>query len=141
MILLHDIIVVLNFLKGGVTLVSERIKKLRVNKGLTQEQLGEILGVGKATVQKYESGQIQNLKSAHIKKLCDLFGKKPHYFIFDDLEKYKHNDNDIFEKIESTHGEIFAQILKQSLTLNEKGLKMLLQCAIDLNEIERYKKR
>lgn len=122
-------------------MVSERIKKLRVNKGLTQEQLGEILGVGKATVQKYESGQIQNLKTAHIKKLCEIFGKKPHYFIFDDLEKYKHNDNDIFEKLESTHGEIIAHIYNLSLKLNENGRKKLLECAIDLNEIPKYKKR
>lgn len=122
-------------------MVSERIKKLRVKKGLTQEQLGEILGVGKATVQKYESGQIQNLKTAHIKKLCELFGKKPHYFIFDDLDKYENNDEKIFDKISATHGDIIAQIFKRSLTLNEKGREMLLQCAIDLNEIERYKKR
>lgn len=122
-------------------MVSERIKNLRVKKGLTQEQLGDILGVGKATVQKYESGQIQNLKTAHIKKLCEIFGKKPHYFIFDDLEKYKHNDNDIFEKIEITHGEMIAHIYNLSLKLNETGRKKLLECAIDLNEIQKYKKR
>ena len=50
--------------------VSDRIKRLRLERGLTQEELGDVLGVGKATVQKYESGQIQNLKAAHIRKLC-----------------------------------------------------------------------
>ena len=38
------------------------IKKLRQEKGLTQEELGTLLGLKKAAVQKYESGQVQNLK-------------------------------------------------------------------------------
>lgn len=70
-------------MKNGV---SERIKALRIAHGMTQEQLGDVLGVGKATVQKYESGQMQNLKSEHIRKLCYLFKKRPHYFIFDEIE-------------------------------------------------------
>lgn len=122
-------------------MVSERIKNLRVAHGMTQEQLGEILGVGKATVQKYESGQIQNLKTAHIKKLCELFDKRPHYFIFDDLEKYENNDEKILDRIDVVYGDVIAQIFKKSLTLNEKGQARLLQCAVDLSEIEKYQKR
>lgn len=47
--------------------VGEKIKKYRLEKGMTQEELGKELGVGRAAVQKYESNQVQNLKSAHIK--------------------------------------------------------------------------
>lgn len=47
--------------------VGERIKYYRLEKGWTQEELGKHLGVGKAAIQKYESGQVQNLKSSTIK--------------------------------------------------------------------------
>lgn len=122
-------------------MVSERIKKLRLAYGLTQEQLGEILGVGKATVQKYESGQIQNLKTAHIKTLCRLFKKKPHYFIFDDLEKFETENENLLVKVEAAYGSTLARVLKKGLLLNKKGEARLLQCAADLAEIEKYQKR
>lgn len=121
-------------------MVSDRIKSLRVAAGMTQEQLGEILGVGKATVQKYESGQIQNLKSAHIRKLCRLFNKRPHYFIFDDLEKYENENENLIEKIEAAYCPTLARILKKGLSLNDDGRARLLQAAADLIEIDKYRK-
>ena len=121
-------------------MVSERIKKLRIASGMTQEQLGEILGVGKATVQKYESGQIQNLKTAHIRKLCRLFNKRPHYFIFDDLEKYEAESENIIEKIETAYCSTLARVLKKGLALNDEGRARLLQAAADLIEIDKYRK-
>lgn len=121
-------------------MVSERIKRLRIASGMTQEQLGEKLGVGKATVQKYESGQIQNLKTAHIRKLCELFKKRPHYFIFDDLEKYECETEKLNEKIETGYGAMLAATLRIGLRLNQKGRERLLDYAADLAEIEKYKK-
>lgn len=121
-------------------MVHERIKRLRVASGMTQEELGAKLGVGKATVQKYESGQIQNLKTAHIKTLCRLFKKRPHYFIFDDLEKYECESDNLHEKIESTYGAMLSATLKIGFRLNEKGRARLLDYAYDLAKIEEYKK-
>ncbi len=36
--------------------ISEKLKNLRVNKGLTQKQLGEFIGLSKGTVSNYERG-------------------------------------------------------------------------------------
>ena len=41
--------------------VGEKIKRYRLEKGMTQEELGKELGVGRAAVQKYGSNQVQNL--------------------------------------------------------------------------------
>lgn len=122
-------------------MVSDRIKKLRVAAGMTQEQLGEILGVGKATVQKYESGQIQNLKTSHIKKLCEIFRKKPHYFIFDELEKFEGNDGQIFENIESFYGKSVADSFQRFLNLNETGKSKAIEYVSDLCQLTKYRKR
>ena len=57
--------------------VYERIKYLRKDRGMSQEDLGRLLGVTKATVQKYENGQIRNLKSDIVKRLCEIFAVAP----------------------------------------------------------------
>ena len=68
------------------------IKKLRENRGLTQEQLGELVGVQKAAVQKWESGTTKNLKRHVVKALSDYFDVSPASFVINsktegDLEK------------------------------------------------------
>lgn len=41
---------------------SEKIKELRISKGLSQEQLGELIGVKRAAINKYETGRVVNIK-------------------------------------------------------------------------------
>lgn len=57
------------------------IKNLRVAKGISQEELGKIVGVQRAAVQKWESGKTQNLKRETLKKLAEFFGVSPATFI------------------------------------------------------------
>lgn len=47
--------------------IGQRIKAIRTKKGLTQTELGEIVGVEKATVSKYESGETKVSPEALIK--------------------------------------------------------------------------
>lgn len=63
----------------------EVIKKLRYEKGLTQNELAERLKVSKASVQKYEQGDVLNLKAEMLRKLCLLFDVPPFVFIFPEL--------------------------------------------------------
>ena len=43
-------------------MTGERIKKLRKEKGMTQQELVELLGVQKSAIAKYENGRVPNLK-------------------------------------------------------------------------------
>lgn len=61
--------------------MGERIKELRLSKGLTQEELGKIIGVQKAAIQKYESGLVKNLKRSTIQILANLFEVPPSYIM------------------------------------------------------------
>ena len=54
-------------------MTGERIKKLRKEKGLTQEQLGNLLGVKKSAIAKYENNRVSNLKKDTIQKLSEIF--------------------------------------------------------------------
>lgn len=57
-------------------IIGENIKKLRLNEGLTQKQLGEALGVSQAVVGFWESGR--NLpKDENIKELALFFAVSP----------------------------------------------------------------
>lgn len=66
--------------------IGEYIKKLRTEKDLTQEQLGNIIGVKRAAVQKWESGRTENLKRTTIVKLSEFFNVPPHTFIIEESE-------------------------------------------------------
>lgn len=65
--------------------IGDYIKMLRTSKGLSQEELGKIVGVQRAAVQKWEAGKTQNLKRDTIKKLADFFEVNPANFI--DVDK------------------------------------------------------
>lgn len=62
-------------------MTGERIKKLRKEKGLTQEQLGNLLGVKKSAIAKYENNRVENLKKDTIQKLSDIFDVPAAYFL------------------------------------------------------------
>ena len=65
--------------------IGDRIKSLRLQKGLSQEELGAKVGVKKAAINKYEKGIVVNLKQSMIAKLADALGVSPIYLMgFDD---------------------------------------------------------
>lgn len=64
------------------------IKKLRTERGLSQEELGKMLGVKRAAVQKWESGTVKNLKRETIIKLAEIFNVSPSSFIDEEFSAY-----------------------------------------------------
>lgn len=68
--------------------MGEKIHELRVQKGLTLEQLGDLVGVGKSTVRKWENGMIANMKRDKILKVSEALGVSPAYLMgWTDAEK------------------------------------------------------
>lgn len=59
----------------------ERIKRLRKEHNLTQEELGEKIGVQKAAIQKYEKGTVENIKRASLIKLAEILDTTPEYLL------------------------------------------------------------
>ena len=62
-------------------IINERIKEQRQNAGLTLAQVAEKLNVKEATVQRYESGEIKNIKHEIISKLASIFNCSPAYLM------------------------------------------------------------
>lgn len=57
--------------------IGEKIKSLREQKGMTLEELGNKVGVGKSTVRKWENGMIANMRRDKIAKLADALETSP----------------------------------------------------------------
>ena len=53
------------------------IKKARLQKGFTQEELAEKVGVKKSAVAKWENGRVSEIKRSNLKMLADALGLKP----------------------------------------------------------------
>lgn len=61
--------------------MGEKIYNLRKEKGLTLEELGNLVGVGKSTVRKWEKGMIANMKRDKISKLASALNVSPAYLM------------------------------------------------------------
>lgn len=59
----------------------ERIRQLRKEHSLTQEELGAKIGVQKAAIQKYEKGTVTNIKRDSLIKLAKILDTTPEYLL------------------------------------------------------------
>lgn len=116
------------------------IKKLRQEKGLTQAELGGLLGVKKAAVQKWESGQVQNLKQTTVKQLCEVFGKNPAVFIFDEAEIMNEaalrEEVGLIEQIQKVYGQDVISLLESYIQLDDAGKLKVLDYASDMEVLQ-----
>lgn len=63
--------------------IGQKIKSARIAKGLTQEALGDIVGVQKSAIAKYENGRIVNIKRSTLQKIASALNIRPSELMFD----------------------------------------------------------
>lgn len=61
--------------------IGEKIKFLRTRQGMTLEELGSKVGVGKSTVRKWETGEIANMRRNKISSLANALNVSPSYLM------------------------------------------------------------
>ena len=115
--------------------VGKILKFLRSEHGLTQEELANILGVKKSSIQKYEANDVPNLKIGTIRKLSKTFGISASAFIFP--EKFRDIDLKAViryqEKLQNHHDILLRE-------LNEAGRNKVFEYAKDLVDSGNYKR-
>ena len=107
--------------------MAQRIKDLRKEKGLTLEQVADIVGVGKSTVRKWETGMIANMKRDKIASLAKALGTTPEYLMgWERKEKYPSEPQ--LTEVEKLALELFRRIPEdkqsEALDLLRVALKM-----------------
>ena len=50
--------------------IGKKIREARIAKGLTQEELGKIVGLQNSAIAKYENGRVVNIKRSTLQKLA-----------------------------------------------------------------------
>jgi len=103
----------------------EEIKQFRKTLGLTQKELSEILGIGIATLNRYENGALQSEAHDQVIRLCmqsrnlkQILERKPELIsdatrnrILDQIENNEPNNEDLLEKAIETFGSYPPTIL------------------------------
>lgn len=108
----------------------ERIRQLRIEHQLTQEELGAKVGVQKAAIYKYENGLIVNLKRSTIEKLALVLDTTPTYLMGMEDDKPE----------QTTLTSSQASLLAVFNELNEEGQSKVIGYAEDLCRTGYYKK-
>ena len=119
--------------------LGQEIKRLRLERGYTQQQLGELLGVQKSAVQKYEKGTVKNLKQETLSKLCKIFDVSPAVFMdaIYDTDKLS-REVQVLEELSMLFGNQTVELLESFTALNQQGKAKLYAYARDLTEIDKY---
>lgn len=66
--------------------IGQKIKKARLEKGYTQEELAELIGVKKSAVAKWENGRVSEIKRSNLKKLSTSLNIEVNSLL-DDIEE------------------------------------------------------
>ena len=106
--------------------MAQKIKKLRKEKGLTLEQVASIVGVGKSTVRKWETGMIANMKRDKIAALAKSLGTTPVYLMGWEEEQKKNDiQADIILKMRTDT--TFMSLVEKLYTLDQDKLESINQ--------------
>lgn len=109
----------------------ERIRQLRIEHQMTQEELGARVGVQKAAIYKYENGLVVNLKRSILEKLAIVLDTTPTYLM--GMEDSAQQANVQLTPQQSTLLAAFDQ-------LNDEGQTKAVEYVEDLVLAGRYKK-
>lgn len=72
--------------------MGDMIKELRAQQGMTLEELGKKVGVGKSTIRKWETGEIANMRRDKIARLADALNVSPGYLMGWDIDVDQSNN-------------------------------------------------
>lgn len=121
--------------------IGEKIKKLRVEKGISQTDLAIKIDVSKQTLYKYENGIISNIPSDKVELLSKALNTSPAYLM-------GWSENIVPEDYQEAYMEAIralasdtqkSQLLKYFDNLNEEGKRELVKYARLLHNSGDYK--
>ena len=123
--------------------IGEKIQARRKELGLTLEDVGNAVGVGKSTVKKWETGYIANMRRDKISALSKILQMNPAEFINVDerqLSKESQAYNLVSECLGWTLSESEQTVIENMRLLNEDGVMAVVKYSIFAVSQPEYKK-
>lgn len=112
--------------------IKDIIRKRREELNLTYEQLGNMIGVGKSTVRKWETGMIENMRRDNIVALAKALNISPSVIMgWDVLEENVSSDENKISNVE-------ILLLENYNKLNDLGKEKLIEYSNDLIDMPKY---
>jgi Predicted transcriptional regulator len=103
-------------------ILNDRIKEMRIKRGYTLAYVAEKLGIKEATMQRYESGEIKNIKHETITSLAEIFNCSPSYLMgWEKLTDFEPSYEDV-EQLIARGGKEFSTEQKMRLIKLLSGL-------------------
>lgn len=100
----------------------ERIRKLREQNNLTQEQLAKRLNTTKQTISKYEKGIVTNIPSDRLETMAEFLHTTPEYIL--GWEKVQKNNDIISDAvIRMRTNEDFLSVVKKLMEIDDEQVK------------------
>lgn len=104
--------------------LSERLKSLRLERGYSQKELGEKLGIAYQTIQKYEKGIAKPLNK-NLEKLAEVFQVPVSYLIGETNIRSSDKINKIMEKLSEPRQEETISFAQKKLDEQEQENKVI----------------
>ena len=110
-------------------IIGERIKYLRTLADMSQEELGNRVGVQRAAINKYEKGSLTNIPIATIEKIANTFNVSPTYIVgWDKIELNPLSaEVKVLQGVKHFYGKDTVEIIEIYSQLNLTGKKRVLQ--------------
>ena len=99
-------------------LIAKRIKEIRTQARMTQTEFGDIVGVTKHAVSRWEKGLVANMKSETIKILSEKFNVSPLWLMGFDAPRKRQTE---------LEDELCSKINDKLIWLSEKDLHKVIQ--------------
>ncbi len=99
--------------------IGQKIKEARLKKGMTQEELGNFVGLQKSAIAKYENGRVVNIKRSTLQKLAIALDLKGSDLIIEGNEKKSIIDDGLTENQ--------RKLIDFALTVPEDKAEMILK--------------
>lgn len=109
--------------------LGQKIKAARIQKGMTQEELGKIVGLQKSAIAKYENGRVVNIKRSTLQKLAKALDLRGSDLIIESNPK----------EVSTLHARVLMDMelmesIEQYYSLSEEKKKMVRDLIRSLSE-------
>lgn len=118
-------------------IIGERIKYLRILANMSQEELGNRVGVQRAAINKYEKGSVTNIPITTIEKIAKIFDVSPTYLVgWDNLKSNPLSaEVKVLHGIKRFYGKDTVEIVEIYTQLNSVGKRRVIQYIEDMRLI------
>ena len=117
--------------------IGSRIKELRTLHEMSQEELGNKVGVQRAAINKYEKGVVENIPIKTIEKIALVFDVSPTYIVGwnGDNSNPLAAEVKIIQGVKAFYGADAVDLLEAFVSLSKDGKKRLHMYADDMTKI------